>query len=237
MTQDVKEINAVLNESVAFAGDADQFVFGGATTEKVTINANGNTITFEQGSATDDAKNYISTANNVELVIENAKINKTGAANEDQFVHNLKFACPVTLKNVVSDKAFNVMSDATFENVTIKDAADVYAIWIQPLGQTVQLKGTNLIDGSRGIKIEKSRANGEVKKTYLNVDGTTFKTTKKAAVLVNTSAGAVITWGVNNIEDVAADDENAVWVDEDCPTVDYLKVEVNGCTKIPEPTL
>lgn len=230
MSQDVKEINAVLNDNVTMTETANQFVIGGATTEKVTINANGKTISFTQGSSTADAENYITTANNAELVIENAKITKTGAANVDQFVHNLKFACPVTLKNVTSDKAFNVMSDATFENVTIKDAADVYAIWIQPLGQTVTLKGNNLIQGTRGIKIEKSRANGELKETYLEVAGTTFKTTgNKGAVLVNTSAGAVITWGEgNDISGVKADKTNGVWVDEAASVPDFNKIKVIG---------
>lgn len=230
MSQDVKEINAVLNDNVTMTETANQFVIGGATTEKVTINANGKTISFTQGSTTADTDNYITTANNAELVIENAKITKTGAASVDQFVHNLKFACPVTLKNVTSDKAFNVMSDATFEDVTIKDAADVYAIWIQPLGQTVILKGKNLIQGTRGIKIEKSRANGELKETYLEVAGTTFKTTgSKGAVLVNTSAGAVITWGEgNDISGVKADKTNGVWVDEAASVPDFNKIKVIG---------
>ena len=70
--------------------------------------------------------------------------------------------------------------------------------------------------------------------TNLNVSGVTFKSDKKAAVLVTSTAGADIIWGEgNDISNVAADQTNAVWNDAD-RTAAYDLVTVTGCTKYQE---
>ena len=69
----------------------------------------------------------------------------------------------------------------------------------------------------------------------MNVAGTKFITEEKSAVLVKTTVGAVINWGAgNDIAEVAADNVNAVWVDE--ATASYADlVTVTGASKIVEP--
>ena len=68
----------------------------------------------------------------------------------------------------------------------------------------------------------------------LNVSGTTFKSQKKAAVLVTSTAGADIIWGEgNDISGVFADQTNAVWNDSG-RTDAWDFITVDGCTKYQE---
>ena len=67
--------------------------------------------------------------------------------------------------------------------------------------------------------------------TKLAVSGTTFKSQKKAAVLVTSTAGANIVWGEgNDISEVQADNVNAVWNDA-ARAAAWDLVTVTGCTK------
>lgn len=240
LTQDEEFIivelsNDVTYDVAAWANDA----MGGASTKTITINANDNTITFNN---TNSDWNNIVTANNAKLIINNAKITNAGYNDGPWNRHDLNFACEVEMNNVVSDKAMAFKAGATLNNVTINDpnTSDTYAIWVQPKGQTVTLNNCTIdmaaCSDGRGIKIDNQYlAAAEEGKVTLNVAGTKFITEEKSAVLVKTTVGAVINWGAgNDIAEVAADNVNAVWVDE--ATASYADlVTVTGASKIVEP--
>ena len=240
LTQDEEFIIVELSNDVTYDVAAwENDAMGGASTKTITINANNNTITINQ---TNSDWNNIVTVNNAKLVINDAKITNTGYNNGPWNRHDLNFACDVELNNVVSDKAMAFKAGATLNNVTINDpnTSDTYAIWIQPKGQTVSLNNCTIdmaaCSDGRGIKIDNQYLNAaEEGKVTLNVAGTKFITEEKSAVLVKTTVGAVINWGAgNDIAEVAADNVNAVWVDE--ATASYADlVTVTGASKIVEP--
>lgn len=240
LTQDEEFIivelsNDVTYDVAAWANDA----MGGASTKTITINANDNTITFNN---TNSDWNNIVTANNAKLIINNAKITNAGYNDGPWNRHDLNFACDVEMNNVVSDKAMAFKAGATLNNVTINDpnTSDTYAIWIQPKGQTVTLNNCTIdmaaCSDGRGIKIDNQYlAAAEEGKVTLNVAGTKFITEEKSAILVNSTVGAIVNCGAgNDISEVAADNVNAVWVDEAAAAYADL-VTVTGATKIVEP--
>lgn len=208
---------------------------GGDSTKSVTIIGNGNTITFNQ---TNSDWNNITTKNGSKLTITDAHITNSGHNDGPWNRHDLNFACEVELKNVTTDKAMAFKAGAKLTNVTISDAntSDTYAIWIQPNGQTVTLNNCTIdmlecTDG-RGIKIDEQYVSTPGKVT-LNVSNTAFATEEKAAILVKSAAGAQINLTNVNIEKVAADSTNPVWVDEASAAYADL-VEVTGGTKVLE---
>lgn len=224
-----------LTEDVTYdvaAWEAD--AMGGEKTERIVINGNGNTITFNQ---TDSDWNNIVT-NGATLVINNAHITNTGRNDGPWNRHDLNFACDVELNDVTSDKAIALKAGGVLNNVVIDDAnaSDTYALWIQPKGQTVTLKGCtiDMLDAAdgRGIKIDEQYVDAPAKVT-LNVYNTTFMTEEKAAILVKSVAGAEINLGNVDISGVAADPVNAVWVDEASAAHADLVV-VNGGNKVVE---
>jgi len=84
----------------------------------------------------------------------------------------------------------------------------------------------------RGIKIDEQYVDAPAKVT-LNISNTTFKTEEKSAIIVKSKAGADIALSNVNIEGVAADSANAVWVDE--ASEQYAEyVNVTGGTKVVE---
>lgn len=223
----------VTYDVAAWANDA----MGGNITETITINGNGYTLTYNQ---TNSDWNNIVTVNGAKLILNNLHITNSGYNNGPWNRHDLNFACDVEMNNVTSDKAFAFKADATLKNVTINDpnTSDTYAIWIQPRGQTVLLDGCtiDMIDctDGRGIKIDNQYlSSADEAKVTLNVKDTIFKTEEKSAILVKSTAGAVINLDGVNILDVAADPINAVWVDEASKSYADL-VEVTGGNKIVE---
>lgn len=237
LATDVKNIVVNLN------GDATYDVaawaangIGGASTEKVTIIGNGNTLTFNQ---TNSDWNNVVTSNGATLVLQDVKLSNSGYNNGPWNRHDINFACDVEMVNVVSDKAFAFKAGAKLTNVTISDAneSDTYAIWIQPNGQKVTLDNCVIdmlecTDG-RGIKIDEQYVDAP-KQVTLVVKNTTFKTEEKAAIIVKCTVGADITATGNDISGVAADSTNVVWVDKASAAYADL-VTVNGCLKIVEP--
>jgi len=230
--------NVVINLSSSVTCDVTPWQttpIGGETTKSVTINGGeGITITFNQ---TNSDWNHITT-NGAKLIINNAHITNSGHNDGPWNRHDLNFACEVELNNVTSDKAIALKADATLNNVTINDAntSDTYAIWIQPNGQTVSIDECTIdmldcTDG-RGIKIDEQYVDVPVKVT-LNVSNTTFKTEEKSAIIVKSNTGADIALSNVNIEGVAADSANAVWVDEASEQYAEL-VNVTGGTKVVE---
>jgi hypothetical protein len=231
LTSDAKEINVTLSDNLtydvaAWANDA----MGGTSTEVITIDLNGKTLTFNQTNS--DLNNIVTNA--AKLVIKNGHITNAGHNDGPWNRHDLNFACPVELVNVTSDKALAFKSDATLTNVTIADAntSDTYAIWVQPKGQTIILDGCTIdmlacTDG-RGLKIDNQYLSAaDEAKVTLKVSNTVFKTEEKSAILVKTTAGAAITLNNVDITEVKADNVNHVWVDSD--TAAYAdKVIVTG---------
>ena len=70
-------------------------------------------------------------------------------------------------------------------------------------------------------------------KTTLKISNAKFTTVKKAAIMVDSPAGADITCENINIENCTADSKNVVWVDSDAASY-YDLVTVTGATKFQE---
>ena len=226
------QINVKLGADLTYnVGAREVGAMGSVGTEVITIDLNGHTLTFNQ---TNSDWNNINT-NGAKLVIKNGKITNAGNNNGPWNRHDLNFACPVELVNVVSDKAIALAKDATLTKVTINDAntSDTYAVWVRPMGQTVVLDECTIdmlaCSDGRGLKIDNQYLSAaEEAKVTLKVSNTVFKTEEKSAILVKTTKGAEINWGTgNSIAEVAADTNFAVWVDEDSAAV-ADKVVVNG---------
>lgn len=198
---------------------------GGDTTETITINGNGKTLTFNKKNSD---WNNIATNNDATLILNNMTITDSGYNNGPWNRYDLNFACDVELNNVTAKKALAFKSDAILNNVTINESGDNYAIWIQPNGQTVEIDGLTVNSAGRGIKIDEQYIDAPAK-VALSVENAIFTTAKKAAILVKSVAGAEITLTNVNIDGVAADNKNAVWNDSDA-AVNYGKIEVDGGT-------
>lgn len=236
LTADEKDIYVTLASNVTYDVAAWQNnAMGGSSTETITIDGQGlYTVIFNQ---TNSDWNNITTNNGAKLILKNMDITNSGHNGGPWNRHDLNFACEVEMENVSSDKALALKAGATLKNVTIDDAntSDTYAIWIQPNGQTVTIDNCtiDMIDctDGRGIKIDDQYVTPA--KVTLNVSNTTFKTDKKAAIIVKSAAGADITLSNIDITGVDADKVNAVWVDEEAPAT-YDLVTVTGGTKILE---
>ncbi|MDD5781678.1 MAG: hypothetical protein PUD30_02250 [Muribaculaceae bacterium] len=242
--------NALLNTvadciSLVVAGDVtidlkpwntptNDLSFGGANTTSIQLEGKTGDETITFNGIDSDWNNVIAQNADAVLTIKNVKISNTSTSGPWNN-HDINVAISLNLINVASDRAIAVHKDAMFDNVTITDATsgDKYGLWITTEGQTVTLKDCALnmdIDGARAIKIADEYVSSPASVT-LNVSGTTFKSRKKAAVLVTSTAGATINWGDgNSIAGVVADTQNAVWNDADRAAAWDLVV-VNGCSK------
>lgn len=90
----------------------------------------------------------------------------------------------------------------------------------------------------RGIKIDDQYAgDGALQNgpTNLTVRNTSFKTGKKAAILVKVNGETNINLEGIDISQVAADKENAVWYDADAVKENKHLIQVDGGTLIDEP--
>ena len=144
-------------------------------------------------------------------------------------IYDIQFNCNVDIENVNFQKAIAFVKagqTVTMKNVTISESHDYYAMWISAVGQTVNIDNLVVNSEGRGIKIDEQYVSAPAKVT-LNVKDATFKTAKKAAIVVKSVAGADITLSNVDIADVAADTANAVWVDEDASAY-FDKVNVVG---------
>ena len=224
--------DAVLDVT-AWSGEKNALSIGSANTKTITINGNSHQLTFNNKNSD---WNNIATMNDAEtkLILNDMAITNSGHNEGTTWNrHDINFNCAVELNNVTSDKALAFKNKATIKNVTITETAAVYGIWIQSNGQKVSIEGLNLT-AERGIKIDEQYVDnpGEV---TLDIANATFNTTKKAAILVKSTANTVITAGEGiNIANVAADKDNLVWVDED-RAEEFYKVTVNNATIMPEP--
>ena len=194
---------------------------GTADTESITINGNKNrldlTTTYwsRLNLANPDAKLILN-----DMTVDSSQ--ESGTWNS----YDVTFMCPVELNNVVFEKAVALENDATLKNVQISETHDYYALWISANGQEVSIDSLTITSEGRGIKIDDQYVSN-VGKVTLDVKNATFETVKKAAIMVDSSAGAAITAADCDISKVAADSENLVWIDEGS-AADQKEVTVNG---------
>ena len=212
---------------------------GGASTKTITID--GGTAGAELNIISGYG-NHILTKNNATLILKNLSISSNYKVEGHTWnLYGIFFECPTIIENVTFTRQVALGKNQKHElsKVTINQTAatgDMYALWLQA-GVDVTLKdcvinSINPNSGSlnRAIKIaDEYITNPQL--TKLAVSGTTFKSQKKAAVLVTSTAGANIVWGEgNDISQVQADNVNAVWNDAD-RTAAWDLVTVTGCTK------
>ena len=241
LATDAENIIININGRASFNKSDFYKQFGGASTKTITIDGGAAGAELNIVST---YRNHIATKNNATLILKNLTVSsnyKVEGSTWDDYA--IIFDCPTVMENVKFTR--QVALDEPFKhvlnNVTINQTAatgDMYALWLEA-GVDVTLKDCviNSINPSgaknRAIKIaDEYITNPQL--TKLAVSGTTFKSQKKAAVLVTSTAGADIVWGEgNDISGVAADNVNAVWNDAD-RTAAWELVTVTGCTKVQE---
>ena len=232
MTADQENISVVLTTDIvvpitslgAQTPGSGEYKLGSENTRTITIDLNGHKLTI--------GTNYWSGlgAKNDDVVFTIKNGTMTSSQNSGTWnSYDLVFAnCNYNIEGVDFEKAIaftNATKHVSLKDVTITETHDYYAMWISAKGQNVAINGLT-IESGRGIKIDEEYVN-PASLVNLSVKNATFKTAKKAAILVKSVAGAVITLDNVNIADVAADSEFAVWVDEDAAA--YAdKVTVKG---------
>ena len=202
-----------------------EYKLGGENTKSITIDLEGKklniTTTYWSGLGAKNADAL--------FTIKNGTMTSSQASGTWNS-YDLCFAnCNYVFENVDFEKAIALESAGktfSLKNVTISETHDYYAMWISAKGQTVNIDGLTIESLGRGIKIDEQYVSAPAKVT-LNIANATFKTQKKAAIVVKSVEGAEINASNLNIAEVAADKLFAVWVDEDSAA--YAdKVVVNG---------
>ena len=218
--------------------------YGGANTQSITIKGAGVDQTTFVGKTT--YWSYFTTTNpDCVLTLKDLTVTSEGnsASTWDGYDYaidcgdfkadNVKFLKPVSFCNVGQKSEMNnVYIDAT------NTPSDAYGIW-QEAGTNLTLENCTINavstngKNNRGLKIsDQYLSNLQI--SYLKIVNCTFKSNKKAAILVGTKAGANITVDGIDITGVAADQINAVWVDGNYVNYSNL-VTVTGATCIDEP--
>ena len=220
LTADKENIAVVLSADIDLpiaslgqqTGGSGEYKLGGESTKNITIDLGGKTLNITTtywsgiGAKNADAK----------IVIKNGTMTSsqaTGTWNS----YDLTFAnCNYEFVNVEFSKAIaftNANKTVVLNDVTINETHDYYAMWISAKGQDVKINGLTINSTGRGIKIDEQYVDAPAKVT-MKVENATFKTAKKAAILVKSVAGAAI--ALNNVDITATPDTvNAVWVDSD----------------------
>ena len=239
-------LDDVTLDITAWDGTKNALSIGTANTQSITINGNNHKLDFVNKNSD---WNNVATMNDAQtkLILNNMTITNSGYNNGPWNRHDINFNCAVKLNNVTSDKALAFKNSATLKNVTITETraegSGDYCIWISPRveNQTITIDGliataTNTNKNGRGIKVDAQYVDNPPKVT-LNIANSTFTTDKKAAILLKSAGGVdVIDGGNNNIDNVAADNVNLVWVDEDKAEEFYMYslTSSTGATMVPE---
>lgn len=237
LTQNVENIAVVLGANLTYDVSAWKNKMGGDKTKTITISGVENTRAAEPYTLTfnltdSDWSNVLA---NGTLVLKNLNINTSGYNTGHWKRDHLNFNCDVEIENVTSTP-IELGGNSVVKNLTINNAySDTYALWIGTRGQEINIDGlviNSTDNGNRGIKI--ADEDRESKAVTLNIKNAEFNTAKKAAILATTNYGATINVGENvNIENVAADPINAVWVDEARPAT-FDDIVVTGASKVLE---
>lgn len=241
VNETAKEINVRMTGPCGITTSDYYNKLGGPETTVINIDGNGNALTVNS-----TYRNHVWTDNNAKIVLKNVTMDsnyKVGGSTWDDY--GLIFDCPTEFTDVTFNRQL-VLSRPykhILNNVTINQTAatgDMYALWIQAgadvtfNGGTVNSINPNSGSLNRAIKIADEYMPTPLQLTKLNVSRVTFKSQKKAAVLVTSTAGADIIWGEgNDISNVAADQTNAVWNDAG-RTAAWKLITVTGCTKYQE---
>lgn len=227
LAADKKNISVILLEDVS-VDIGTGWKMGGANTESITIDGNGKVVTLSS-----TYRSYFNMANNNGVLnLKNMTMTNLhkGAHFFDYTTH---FNCDVVAEKVVFAKSPLVASgaEAVFNECEFSQAGtDIYGLWIMS-GSNVTVNGGEL-KTDRGFKIADEDSAQE--ETILNVSGTKFNNTKKAAILVTTNYGAKITLSNLDITNCSADNTNAVWID-DGRTATADKIVVTGGSVVVEP--
>lgn len=232
---DAEEVEIILGADLNISA-ANAAAIAGAKTKKVTIKGNKD---LTRAAAADCYTLTINTTyNNVvkavnpeaELVLQDLNL-KSNKAEGTWDIYDILFKNNVTLKNVNALQSIaldDTVQNAKFENLTIKESHDYYALWICAAEMNVKWDGgaVNCPNG-RGIKIDDEYLENPGP-TTLTINNVVFNTKKKAAIVVKSSAKVTVNTTDIDITNTV-DPINEVWVDEDA-AANYDKVTVNKTT-------
>ena len=229
LKSDAERIDIVMTKDLALNASNAYLKLGGENTKVITIDGLGNKLNL-----TTTYWSRLNTVNpDAKIVLCNMDLTSSQASGTWNS-YDVTFQCNVELLNVNLLKALALDGNcktAVLKDVTISESHDYYALWIAANGQTVNIDGLTIIsEEGRGIKIDDQYVGDATAMVTLNINNAKFTTAKKAAIMVKTTEGATINASNLDITNVAADQVNAVWVDEDGAA--YAdKVIVNGASK------
>ena len=226
---DQENIHVVLNDDLSLDVSDSSIALGTAKTKSIVIDGDNYNLTL-----TTSYWSRLSLANpEATLTLKNMTLTSTQTSGTwDSY--DVTFKCNVELENVVLEKALAIDGPgktAKLTNVKINETHDYYALWIVA-GSNVVIDGLEVTSSGRGIKIDAEYVDNPTK-TTLKISNAKFTTVKKAAIMVDSPAGADITCENINIENCTADSKNVVWVDSDAASY-YDLVTVTGATKFQE---
>lgn len=238
LTKNEANIAVILEDNIdlpitslgSITAGSGEYKLGGENTQEITIDLNQKTLNVTTtywsalGSVNPDAT----------ITVKNGTMVSTGNSATTWNANDLRFCnCNWVFEDVTFNKEValdNAGKLTTMNDVTINGTGDYYALWITAEGQTVNIDGLVINTEGRGIKIDEQYVDAEnTVQVALAVSNSTFKTAKKAAIVVKSVAGADISTENVDISNVVADSTNLVWVDEDSNEY-YNKVQVSGGT-------
>ena len=229
LTQDIEVAISTLGQQT---GGSGEYKLGGENTKNITIDLNGKKLSI----STTYWSNLGAKNDNAIFTIKNGTMTSsqpTGTWNS----YDLCFSnCNYVFENVTFEKAIALGSankNFTLKNVTINETHDYYAMWIEAVGQNVNIDGLTVNSAGRGIKIDEQYVDSPAK-VNLTINDAKFTTAKKAAILVKSVAGAKINVNTIDITAVAADSANAVWVDADAAAYADKVVVTGASCKVEE---
>ncbi|MBO5893714.1 MAG: fimbrillin family protein [Alistipes sp.] len=229
LTQDIEVAISTLGQQT---GGSGEYKLGGENTKNITIDLNGKKLSI----STTYWSNLGAKNDNAIFTIKNGTMTSsqpTGTWNS----YDLCFSnCNYVFENVTFEKAIALGSankNFTLKNVTINETHDYYAMWIEAVGQNVNIDGLTVNSAGRGIKIDEQYVDSPAK-VNLTINDAVFTTAKKAAILVKSVAGAKINVNTIDITAVAADSANAVWVDADAAAYADKVVVTGASCKVEE---
>ena len=219
------DIDLPISSLGQITGGSGEYKLGGEDTVSITIDLNGKTLNI----TTTYWSNLGAKNNNALFTIKNGTMTSSQTSGTWNS-YDLTFSnCDYVFENVAFAKAIafdNAGKSASLKKVTINETHDYYAMWICAAGINVTADQLTINSLGRGIKIDEQYV-GTPAKVTLNIANSAFTTANKAAILVKSVAGAEINVENIDITNVAADNEFAVWVDEDA-AAHADKVVVNG---------
>jgi len=240
--------------------------YGGENTQSITIIGAGTDKTLFKGATTYRSqiatRNPDCVVTLKDMTVTSVHVDNQG--NEDLGfattwdAYDYGFCCNVNTDNVHFIKPVSLLNagkKSYFKNTTIevhevigKDnkgnpaTNDAYAVWAcagtDATFENCHIEGTSTQQGrqNRCIKLSDQYDSDPVSMSYLKIINCSFKSDKKAAILVGNVGGANITVDGIDITEVAADQTNAVHIDNSSKYTPYHHlVTVTGASCIVEP--